>query len=278
MKKIFAAFLCVVMLFCFCGCGKREVQSFSVVNCVTVSFLSDAEREKLREPLEKLIIEALKLEPVTDSFYDSVKLFPADSKTVIPGIQYGLFDLNFDGTPELIVEPFGYSGSSGRATYSAYDIKSGKNVNVISSGNGDICVYIDVKTNSPVILSEYRSRCGWAENGYYLDLMEFDENTNRYVSRCILESYYSYESTLEERGGEEVWSGIFYAHGERTGWEHYAAVMDSIRTDYVRIPELQLKLVLDDHFYDLDISIEEHAKMIVDAILSAEQEFYKNIK
>lgn len=273
MKKIILLFLCCVTAFSFFGCQRKQENNYCLINGVKLNFISSKEKEELRIPLEKLIMEALALEPVTDSFFDSVKVFSADSPTIIPGIRYGLLDVNFDAVPELIVEPYGYTGSSGTATYSVFDVKSGKNVGVIHSGQDDWCVYLDITTNSLVTMGDYMTRCGWSEQSYNCDIIEFDEKQGVCLTRSLMGSYHSFIGSADDLYVNEQWSSVYYINGERSGVESYLFNAQEMRENYIRIPETMLILILDDHYYDLDISAEEHAKYIVDELFSTEQKF-----
>ncbi len=276
MRRIFAFILCFFVLLGLFACGKTDKSEHCRINGTTFNFLSDKEMEKLREPLEKLILEALAIEPVTDDFYDYVKLFPANSPTVIPGVQYGLLDVNFDGVPELVVEPYGYNGSSGAATYCVFDIFSGKNIGEINSGQDDWCVYFETGTNALVIIGEYITRGGWTDHSYSCVMIESDAETGGFSKRYLLKSHHSYIGGAEDSDENENWSSVYYVDGEKTGPELYLHVSQALKKSYARIPETMLTFVSDEYFYDLDISKEEHAEYIVDALLSTGQEFIKN--
>ncbi len=275
MKRICTFVLCCFVLLGLFGCGKTGKSEFCHINGTTFNFLSDKEMEKLREPLEKLILEALTLEPVTDDVYDYIKLFSEDSPTVIPGVQYGLLDVNFDGVPELVVEPYGYNGSSGAATYCVFDIYSGKNLGTVNSGQDDWCVYFDAGTNELVIMGEYITRGGWTDHSYYCVMIERDKASDGFSERYLLKSHHSYIGGAEETDVNDNWSSVYYVDGEKTGPEIYLHVSQALKTSYARIPETKLAFVRDEHFYDLDISGEEHARYIVDALLSTGQRFIK---
>ena len=278
MKRAFAILLCCFALFGLFGCGKAEETNYCRVNGATVNFMSASEREKLREPLEKLILEALSARPAVDEAYDEVVLFDSDSPTVIPGISYGLFDVNLDGIPELLVEPYGYSGSSGNTVYAFFDIYSGKNVGVIQSGQDDWCVYLDTSDNSLVILGEYVTRSGWSEQSFYLDALEFDEDKNTCYNRSILFSYHYCINRSFDGKELEKWSSTYYIDGQNVGAEEYLFSYSATRQNYIRIPETELKIIFDDHYYDSDISVEEHTEFIVDALLSTGQAFVEQEK
>ncbi len=255
------------------SCGKTDQQEYCRINGTTFEFLSEKEMEKLREPLEKLILEALSLEPVTDDFYDYVKLFPTNSQTVIPGVQYGLLDVNYDGVPELIVEPYGYGGSSGAVTYCVFDIYSGKNIGEISSGQDDWCVYVYAGTDTSVIIGEYITRGGWTDHSYCCVMIESDGETGGFSKRYLLDSHHSYIGSAADTDVNENWSSVYYVDGEKTGPELYLHVSQSLKKSYSRIPETMLTFVRDEYFYDLDISKTEHARYIVDSLLSTGQKF-----
>ena len=273
MKRAFAILLCCVALFGLFGCGKAEETNYCRVNGATVNFMSASEREKLREPLEKLILEALALEPVTDDFYDYIKLFDADSPTVIPGIEYGLFDVNLDGVPELFVHPYGYTGSSGTATYSVFDIYRGENIGVIQSGQDDWCVYVESGTSKLVIMGEYITRGGWAGHSYACVMLGFASDAGVLTERCVLSSHNSYIGS-DNSDVNDGWSAVYYVDEEKTGPEMYLHSSKLLKESYARIPEMKLVMVCDEHYYDLDISMEEHARYIVDLLLSTGQELF----
>lgn len=272
MKKIVILLICFVVMQGLFACGKNGDGDYCRVNGTTFEFLSDKETEKLREPLEKLILEALALEPVTDDDYDYVKLFDAENPTVIPGIEYGLLDVNFDGVPELFVHPYGYTGSSGNATYSVFDIYSGENIGVIQSGQDDWCVYLETGTNELVIMGEYITRGGWTDHSYACVMLGFDSGTGGITERYVLSSHNSYIGS-DNSDVNDGWSAVYYVDEEKTGPEIYLHTAKTLNESYARIPETKLVFIRDEHFYDLDISKEEHARYIVDALLSTGQRF-----
>ena len=86
-------------------------------------------------------------------------------------------------------------------------------------------------------------------------------------------SYHSFIGSADDLYVNEQWSSVYYINGERSGVESYLFNAQEMRENYIRIPETMLILILDDHYYDLEISAEEHAKYIVDELFSTEQKF-----
>ena len=207
---------------------------------------------------------------------------------VIPqSFECGLLDVTGDGTPELLVHPLGYSGSSGNTTYFVYNFHSGQKLGEITGGNGQsFCYYYNVETDDLSLVAQYWLRGGWSWRGRYLKKIFYDE--------AVMECWESvYLHTAHDISGEETditnedssdmfytatWGETYpnteyYVHNKKVYLDDYYAEYNQFVMQYVRIPETELvRFTGDDVCNDEDDYVTKGKKM-ANALVNSQQAF-----
>lgn len=251
-----------------------EGDGYSVIYGRTIYFLSEEEREKLREPLVALLSNEQK--PVyDDSVHGEMTGFEAedpDSPSVMTGYACALWDVTADGIPELLIHPWGYYGSGGWITYYAYDIYTGEQVDTIESGmDEDICLYYGLDTRDLCVVKTYSSRNGYGEDSDHTSIYPHgDGNAPDLYMTCGYYLQYDKSAYVWEEY-TEVRCSINLKPVER--WE-YTNILHDFYRDYVRIPETEM-VVIDyfDEKNDYNGDRFARAEARADALLSSPQQF-----
>lgn len=299
MRKIYRMILIIVssvIVITSSGCANKQrekedadykVTGYCVINGKTMYFLADEEKERLREPLIKLLSNETH-EVYADTFRGEIigyEPYDPNEPTVPAGSACGLYDVTGDGMPELLIHPNGYYGSSGTVTYFAYDVFSGDYIGSIDGGMSESwCVYYFTETDELCSVGSYWRRGGWSERYRIMTFLKYEEDSNTCSEELYLYAHFSID-------GESINTGEVGADGTYVGkWvESYPYARYSVRgvdvylDDYygeidwfnincVRIPETELQMISwwdvcsdDDRFV--------RAEQMVDALLSTSQEF-----
>ena len=130
------------------------------------------------------------------------------------GYAVALFDLNYDGVPEIIeVEA---SGSSGGVNYIAYDMSDGNVVatfggGVFHSEHSDVwCVYLDTDTDCFRTIENSTTRGGSTVLRRHISKLVFDEDLNTYTDKSLF--YIKYDIEEDVVDGELVESKVTANH------------------------------------------------------------------
>ncbi len=305
MYKLISMVLLLSLCACLVGCRysvfshQNESETLSQLSEETVyiyktkyidfAFLDEESREAWREPLVELLSN--EKYPVYDTEEKALVgyecLYP-DKPCIESGYELGLFDINTDGTPELLVNMGG--GSSGNSFYYVYDIITGKALGSLDGGNIDAwCTYFNQSTGNYESIGHFEWRLGWAGKLRFvkramITYTDFFDEPYLY-EESLMSAYYEIEAIKvpddgnrvdgeEDYNVEEVYSAAnFYVEDKAASIEDYFYMQDYFEENYIRISETGLKLVRWDDVTSDEDSVEIKAEKMAAALLSAEQEF-----
>lgn len=282
MNKILKRLICLCLVPTFlliaaCGGEKADdaAADFCRINGQDLYFLSEGDLLELREPLVKLLSNR---ESWTDGedmgFYSDPKIPDPSLPSIPDGAWCGLFDVTSDGMPELLVEPYGYTGSSGGRTWFVYDIQSGAKIGEINGGIGDIwCDYYYTEDSGIYPICRSVTRGGWDYLSIKLFTIERDSESGEYESRSFFRTEQQIMPPEEKYGTEDYTRAEYYLFGERVMMTDYYYAYSTFGATCVRIPETELILIgWDDVSSDGDDRFVRAEKM-ADALFSSGQKF-----
>ena len=185
MKKTIISVVCIVL----CGVimfsvgvviGKNNIQKQDT------TFVVPEVKDDWKEPVEKLVAELKKKD--------------IDGMITASAHAFGLFDVNLDGTPELIrILP---GGSAGNMFCEIYDIYSGENLGDFGTGrfngasNGEWCTYYKIDTQEYVNIGHYTTRGGADSRFKVTSQMYYDSDRQCYNTKSLIYSSYEIETTV----------------------------------------------------------------------------------
>ena len=216
-------------------------------------------------------------------------LYP-DRPCIENGYQLALFDINTDGTPELLVNAGG--GSVGNAFYYVYDIMSGEEIGTLNGGHSDSwCIYFNRSTGKFESIGQFEWRNGWmgkirlVNKAIITDAMgrsgDYLHETNLMCAYYMIGAVET-ELTDEETGlgyqndWSEVYNGVrFWVNEDSATIEAYFKAQDNFTENYIRIAETGIQLIDWHDVVNDDDSVAVKAEKMADALVSSGQKFVK---
>lgn len=240
-----------------------------------IYFYSAKDLENLREPLVKLISNQ---EQWIDSGDFSIGYYHEIPDPTQPYIEYGeafgLFDVTGDGMPELLLEPYGFTGTSGGRTWYVYDINSSEKIGELGGGYGDIwCSYYYREDGGIYPVNRYKTRGGWGSLYVSVSTIKYSEKYGLYVSASCFAADQFVVTVEGELGVEDYTESRYYISGERADMADYFAACGAFDANCIRIPETELIIIDCYNTVSKDDDRFARAEKIVDALLSSKQKF-----
>lgn len=260
---------------------------------IDFEFISDDQKESWKDSLVKLLNNEKSL--VFDEGGDLVGysyLYP-DRPCIEIGYQLALFDINTDGTPELLVNVGG--GSAGNAFYCVYDIMTGEEIGNLNGGHTDSwCIYFNRITGKYESIGQFEWRSGWMGKSRFVKkatitytmawnepyLQEIDWMYAYYdIDAVDIELtddniYEGYDSAWDE-----VYTGVrFRVNGDSAYIDDYFAAQDSLTEDYVRIAETGIQLISWGNVTNEEDDVAAKAEKMAEALISSDQKFVQPIE
>lgn len=292
--RFIAVVLTSALFFTLFGCSshnENENSRASVADCIIngreICFISDEAKNEWKEPLAKLLSNVLIPYGENGDILGYEATVDPNTPAIPQSYQCGLLDVTGDGIPELLVHPFGHFGSSGTATYFAYNIYSGQKIGEINGGNGQSwCYYYDTESNGLSLIGQYWLRGGWEWRDRYITRISYDES----VMEC-LETRWLH--TAHEIAGKQTdivdvnpedglytatWvetypNTTYYVYNNEVYLDDYYAEYNCFVTKYIRIPETELILFSwDEVSNDEDDYITKGEKM-AEVLITSKQKF-----
>ncbi len=293
-QRVLAAGLLVSSCLAFGGC-RGEPETTAPVGCTAdlivngnpVLFVEESQKQTWEEPLAKLLANVEVPYGEKGEILGEEPIDP-DSPSVPMNYCCGLLDVNLDGVPELLVHPFGYFGSSGCATYYAYDIHTGQKIGEIDDGCGEDtwCVYYDIQEERFRLVGQYWLRGGWSARDRYLSFLTYYAELGEYGNDIYLHTFHHIDANQEiledpdptdsyyVATWEEIYSNTsYFVDGEMVYLDDYYDAYDRFVADHIRIPETTLQLIRWDDVSEDEDSYEEKAKKMAKALISTDQKF-----
>ena len=289
--RFITTFLLTVSLLFSAGCGKNEPKAAqkpdSIINGKEIYFIEDSERAKWVEPLSRLLANVMVPYGENGEILGYKATVDEQAPSIPQCYECGLLDVTGDGVPELLVHPFGFFGSSGTATYFAYNIFSGQKVGEINGGNGQSwCFYLDVETNAPKLIGHYWLRGGWQVRSRYVKTVYYEDSVSECMETTCFHTYHEIDAeqtNIKDIDGdiyEATWvesypKTEYYVGSREVYLDEYYAEYESFLTSKVRINETELVLIGWDDVSNEEDDYPTKAKKMANALVLSEQEFLK---
>lgn len=221
-------------------------------------FLTQTEKEAWRIPLRRFIAE----NPL--EFPDPLHNF----------VSVGLMDLNFDGTPEVIVRMEGLTSTN--VQYQVYDLMSGECISgwdytLPPEGESAMTVFRDTKNGQFCTIAFSNYHAGWMESATSIDsIVPVDGKS--YGMNSLLSERLTFK--LGESDGEAaVLDEVIRTVGSDTVDEKtYQDALSAFERTMERIPETAIQ------FTTVRTDVERDADGIVDVLLTSGQAFVRAAK
>lgn len=247
------------------ACGKEKVPEPSVpgnkdVDLDEITYVTSEQKETWRKPLEKLLAN------VGDRFSVSENPVYKDVPSIPMGYDCALLDVNFDGTPEVIIN-FG-GGTAGNATYSIYDLHTGREMGYFDGATEDAwCVYYDVATKTLCHVGEYRLREGWDMSHRLLASLDYHLDDNQYRGREKL-----LKTDVVDHSGEVVHCA-YEIGGKFATAEEYEAAYAEFHRSYLMQEGTKMAVISWSDVADSEDDAKTRGKKMAEALLSSAQAF-----
>ena len=259
-----------------------------VTQYIDVNFVSDDKKLEWKTALVNLLNN--RKMPVYDDggcLLDYYYLYP-DRPCIKDSSELALFDINTDGTPELLVNLGG--GSSGNAYYYVYDILSGEEIGTLNGGhNASWCTYFNQSTGSFESICNYDLRSGWMGkirivNKATLGATRSDNKPYLHETN-LMYAYYTIDAVEVDLTPEDIEYGVdsafdeiytnvdFYVNSEKSSISKYFEAQDNFIENYVRISETAIQLIYWSDVTNSDDDAATRAEKMAQALISSSQKF-----
>ena len=234
-----------------------------------------AQKESWEEPLAKLLSNVL----IGYGEGGEYLGYKASVDENAPAIQFpfscGLLDVTADGTPELLVFPLGYGGSSGCAYFLIYDIFTGQEIGHLDGGHDKSwCYYYDTEAGECRLYGQFSWRIGWAGRERFIQRVVCLDTPQPYSSETYLMTSHGIDLVEVEGGLDEVYSSTdYYLNGERVSLDDYYEEYDSFTATCVRLPDTALYLAYWFELTEEEDSYPEKGRKMAYALTHSEQVF-----
>ena len=121
--------------------------------------------------------------------------------SIVAGCDMGLFDVNLDGVPELLLNLGG--GSARNDYFYIYDILTGEKLGTINGGGSDAwAIYYDIESNTYIPIGRYDWGSRDSGSSHFVKTIIFDETVQEYCEKSLFYSAYEYDKKelLDENG------------------------------------------------------------------------------
>jgi len=242
MKKIFAIFLCLLLMMSLVSCD-RENEAFDPQK-TSYSFISKQERLSWKNKIVAVMSAG--------DFYEDIEVFGH--------LFFGmaLMDMNLDGTPELIAAYAG--GSMGNVCVEVFDLETGEPLRLLGSTP-------HYKDEDRIYLCVHRDREGnylIVNEGCLRDGLEWYTLTSSVNEKMKLDTLFAEVASSDD-------CIRYYCKTDEVEKAEFEKQEDQFKKDYREITETQVKII---YWKDIDTATESGAiSAMADALVNSEQEF-----
>lgn len=249
MKKYISLVMLAAMLLSLCACKENQAGGKSS-HYESDVYVTDEVKEGWREALVKLI-----------SNQDGI------------GFDMGLFDVNTDGVPELLLNMGG--GSAGNDTFCVYDIFSSELVCHLNGGGEDAwAVYYDTENEKYMPVGRFDWRVGDSGSLHYIVTVSKDSETDMLCETPLFFSEYEYDKDphFDENGylsdmELDVASVDFEMNGEPVDFQRYHYALTDFYQTHSLVPHTGVKLYGWSEVSDEDDSDRERIEKMAEMLL-----------
>lgn len=275
--KYMSAFLLFGLILSLTGCKQNQKSIEDNTNPLLVEYqevyVPDSIKADWYDALVKLISNQ---EEAYGTPQDGIIGYEAprpNDPSIAAGCDMGLFDVNLDGVPELLLNLGG--GSAGNDYFYIYDIISGKQLGTINGGSSDAwAVYYDTINNQYITVGRYDWRSGDSGSSHFVKTIIFDEEEQRYCEKSLFYSSYEYDKVerVDENGDFsgidlEIADVAFGVNGESAGFQSYHYALTEFYQKHCLVPNTGVKLYYWSDVSDMSDSYQERAEKMAQMLL-----------
>ena len=285
--KSFIIFVCLITMCITLGACREdeqgEPQDTEIYNHYEVDvYVSDSEKEEWYNAIVKLISNQEESYGTPADGIIGYKAPRPNDPSIAAGCDMGLFDVNLDGVPELLLNLGG--GSAGNYYFYIYDIFSGMMLGTLNGGGSEAwAVYYDIPNNQYITIGRYDWRVGDSGSRHFVKTIVFDEEEQKYYEKSLFSSSYEYDKKqlVDENGN---FSGIdleiadvsFGVNGAFAEFQSYHYDMTDFYQNHSLVPHTGIKLYYWSDVSDKDDSYQERAEKMAQMLLyGSGQKFVK---
>ena len=247
------------------ACGKEKAPEPSVpenkdVAPDEITYVTSDQKEAWRKPLEKLLAN------VGDTFNAAEDPDYDDILSIPKGYDCGLLDVNFDSIPEVVIN-FG-GGTAGNATYSIYDLYTGREIGFFDGAIQDAwCVYYDTAAKTLCHMSEFKLREGWDKSHHVLARLNYQLEENEYHGQWHL-----WRTEVVDQSGDLLYCN-YKLDGKAATAEAYAAAHAAFQQNCQMQNGTRMVLISWSDVSDSEDDAKTRGRKMAEALLSSEQAF-----
>ena len=295
-KPLALLLLCAMLLTAF-GCTSKNkpssVREGTVIGGKEFFFIDDATKQEWIEPIARLLSNELTSYGADGEILGYKPAIDEKLPTVPQSLSCGLLDLTGDGTPELLVKPFGAFGSSGMTEYFVYNIYTGQRLGKLDDGMGDSwCLYYNTALEYVEPCAQYWHRMGAFGYEYYMHDSGYDDAYMEIYTPERLHASYSIKGDANLVDGVEIeyieppknslYDDSFiancleidyYVNTTKVEEAQYLAKCDEISSTLIKIPETALVMLDWSDVSDDEDDYSSRAKKMANALVNTEQKF-----
>lgn len=281
MKRPILSILLVVIMILSSACQKDIQKESHQSDGKSDIYVSDEEKKQWRDAIVKLISNQDEAYGEHGEIMGYEPPRP-DEPSIACGIDMGLFDVNVDGVPELLLNHGG--GSAGNDFFSVYDILSGEHLGTIDGGGNKAWnIYYDIENDCFLPIGRYDWRSGDSGSMHYITTIRFSEEDQSYYEKTLFYSSYEYDKNYIEHEDGKI-GGIelsiadvdFQVDGEPSGFQGYHYDLTEFYQQHSLVPHTGLLLYYWGDVSEKGDSYQERAEKMADMLLfGSGQQFVK---
>ena len=261
-----------VLILSLCACKENQAGGKSS-HYESDVYVTDEVKEGWREALVKLISNQDKAYGNPEDGIVGYEPPRPDDPSIAAGFDMGLFDVNTDGVPELLLNMGG--GSAGNDTFYVYDIFSGELVCHLNGGGEDAwAVYYDTENEKYMPVGRFDWRVGDSGSLHYIVTVSKDSETDMLCETPLFFSEYEYDKNPHfdvsgYLGGMEldIASVDFEMNGETADFQRYHYALTDFYQTHSLVPHTGVKLYYWSEVSDEDDSDRERAEKMAEMLL-----------